>query len=66
MTLIKTNKDRIEQLRGELADTDYQALKFAEGFISAEDYAEIRAKRQAWRDEINRLQALDPESDFEI
>jgi hypothetical protein len=40
-----------------LAQTDYQALKFAEGAISEEDYAPVRAKRQAWRDKVNELEA---------
>ena len=40
-----------------LAGTDYQALKFAEGAISNEDYAEVKAQREAWRAEINELEA---------
>lgn len=39
-----------------LTGTDYQALKFAEGAISAEDYAEVKAQRETWRAEINELQ----------
>lgn len=39
-----------------LTGTDYQALKFAEGAISPEDYAEIKAQREAWRAEINELE----------
>ena len=40
-----------------LTGTDYQALKFAEGAISPEDYAEVKAQREAWRTEINELEA---------
>ncbi len=40
-----------------LAATDYEALKYAEGFISEEDYAEIKAYRQGLRDEINEMEA---------
>ena len=40
-----------------LAGTDYQALKFAEGAISNEDYAEVKAQREAWRAQINELEA---------
>ena len=47
---------RIEKLKGQLADTDYQAIKYAEGQISEEDYAPIKAQRQSWRDEINELE----------
>lgn len=40
-----------------LAASDYQALKFAEGELTAEEYAEAKAQRQTWRDEINALEA---------
>ena len=43
-------------LKEELSATDYKAIKFAEGLISAEDYEPIKAQRQALRDEINRLE----------
>lgn len=39
-----------------LNQSDYQALKFAEGTLSEKDYAPIRAKRQEWRDKINELE----------
>ena len=48
---------RIEELKQLLAESDYKALKFAEGWISAEDYAATKAERQAWREEINSLEA---------
>lgn len=48
---------KITALKEQLASTDYKAIKFAEGWISAEDYAEIRAERQAIRDQINALEA---------
>lgn len=41
----------------QLADTDYQAIKFAEGALTAEEYAESKAARQTLRDEINALEA---------
>lgn len=47
---------QIAQLKIQLRNTDYQALKFAEGQIAAADYEAIKAQRQAWRDEINRLE----------
>lgn len=52
-----TVEQQIAGLKQNLADTDYKAIKFAEGFISDEDYAETKALRQAWRDEINRLES---------
>lgn len=48
--------EQIAILKQQLADTDYKAIKYAEGMISAEDYAETKAQRQAWRDEINILE----------
>ena len=50
---IKSKEARIAELKGLLAKTDYQAIKFAEGIWTAEEYAELRVQRQAWRDEIN-------------
>lgn len=49
-------KLQILQLKQQLADTDYKAIKFAEGLISAEDYEPIKQQRQAWRNEINELE----------
>lgn len=52
-----TVEQKIASLKQNLADTDYKAIKYAEGFISDEDYAETKALRQSWRDEINRLES---------
>ena len=40
----------------QLSATDYQAIKHSEGLISEEDYAPIKAQRQALRDRINALE----------
>lgn len=47
----------VEELKMQLAESDYKALKYAEGWISAEDYAPIKAERQTLRDRINELEA---------
>lgn len=47
---------RIAELKGLLSETDYQAIKFAEGWLTAEEYDEIRTLRQSYRDEINSLE----------
>lgn len=52
---------RIEELKTLLSSTDYQAIKFAEGAISEEQYAPIREQRQAWRNEINELEKVGSE-----
>lgn len=50
-------KARICDLQIALAETDYQAIKYAEGALTSAEYAPIKAQRQAWRTEINRLEA---------
>lgn len=47
---------RIAELKSNLASTDYQAIKFAEGQLTEEEYAETKGQRQAWRVEINQLE----------
>lgn len=47
----------IKDLKQNLANTDYKAIKFAEGLIGQEEYNDIKAQRQSWRDEINSLEA---------
>ena len=49
-------KRRINELKQFLCDTDYQAIKYAEGMLSASEYAEMKAQRQSWRNEINQLE----------
>lgn len=55
-TIFSINQ-QIRELQGKLAATDYQALKYSEGWITEEEYTEIKANRQSWRDTINQLQA---------
>lgn len=47
---------KIIELKRQLRLTDYKAIKYAEGELSAEEYAETKAQRTAWRAEINRLE----------
>lgn len=48
-------QNRIDELKSLLASTDYKAIKYAEGEITAVEYAETKAQRRAWRAEINSL-----------
>lgn len=48
---------KISELKQKLSETDYIAAKIAEGAATKEEYADLLAQRQAWRDEINKLQA---------
>lgn len=41
-----------------LQSTDYMAIKFAEGEISAQEYEPIKQQRRSKREEINRLKQL--------
>ena len=47
----------ISELKHKLSDTDYKAIKYAEGFLTEEEYKETKAQRQMWRDRINELES---------
>lgn len=47
---------RISELKKYLSDTDYQAVKFAEGELPEADFLETKNKRRSARDKINKLQ----------
>lgn len=47
---------RIYELKQLLTESDYKAIKFAEGQLTEEEYTPIKQQRQAWRDEINQLE----------
>ena len=55
-TISNRNKE-ISELKAKLTETDYQAIKFAEGWTTADDYAPIKALRNSWRARINELEA---------
>ena len=54
---VQANRKRIAELKALLASTDYQAIKYAEGFISEADYLPIKQVRQSYRNKINELEA---------
>ena len=60
-TISNRNKE-ISELKAKLAETDYQAIKFAEGWITADDYAPTKALRNSWRTRINELEVQDGNS----
>ena len=47
----------INELKKKLFDTDYKAIKYAEGLLTDEEYAEAKAQREEWRKRINELEA---------
>ena len=46
----------IVSLKQQLADTDYQAIKYAEHRLTDSEYALIGEQREAWRMRINELE----------
>ena len=48
---------KIMQLKRQLSLTDYAVIKIAEGAATKEEYAELIAQRQQWRQEINSLES---------
>lgn len=48
---------QIMLLKNRLKETDYKAIKYSEGWLTDEEYAETKAERQRIREEINRLEA---------
>lgn len=52
----KAKYKRISELKKELRDTDYKAIKYSDGAYTEEQYAPVRAARAACREEINRIE----------
>lgn len=50
-------QQKINELKAKLRATDYKAIKYAEGELSAEEYEPVKLERKAWRAEINQLEA---------
>lgn len=55
-TEAEQNAMEIERLKAELASTDYKCLKYIDGAISEEEYAEVKAYRAKLRAKINKLE----------
>lgn len=53
-----TIEDEIFILKQQLANTDYQAIKYAEGELSEEEYMPIKEERKSWRARINELEQI--------
>ena len=47
---------QINELKSNLYNTDYKAIKYAEGLISYSEYLPTLQERKAWREEINKLE----------
>lgn len=53
---ILTIQSEIAGYKQILTQTDYKAIKYAEGQLSVEEYAPVKASRQELRDKINELE----------
>ena len=58
MILIEQYQSEIVELKKYLFDTDYKAIKFAEGELSEEAYREDKSQRHDARVRINELESL--------
>ena len=58
MILIEQYQSEIIELKKYLSDTDYKAIKFAEGEITETDYQEVKSQRHDARVRINELESL--------
>ena len=56
--LIEKYQSEIVELKKYLSDTDYKAIKFAEGEITESDYQEVKSQRHDARVKINELESL--------
>ena len=56
--LIEQYQSEIVELKKYLFDTDYKAIKFAEGEITESDYQEVKLQRHNARVRINELESL--------
>jgi len=56
--LIEQYQSEIVELKKYLSDTDYKAIKFAEGELSEEAYREDKSQRHDARVRINELESL--------
>ena len=56
--LIEQYQSEIVELKKYLSDTDYKAIKFAEGEITENDYQEVKLQRHNARVRINELESL--------
>ena len=58
MILVEQYQAEIIELKKYLSDTDYKAIKFAEGEITESDYQEVKSQRHNARVRINELESL--------
>ena len=60
----RSKAEQIAELKKQLADTDYEAIQYSEDWFTDEEYAPIKAKREALREQIRKLQNVEWFSDI--
>lgn len=56
-TLEETKEEKLTALQKLLTDTDYKAIKYAEGALTEDEYMPIRLSRQQWREAYNAIES---------
>lgn len=51
-------KVKIAVYKKKLADTDYKAMKYAEGALAEEEWLPVKEDRASWRDTVNQMEAI--------
>ena len=51
----RTKTEQIAKLKKQLSDTDYEAIKYSEGWFTEEEYAPIKIMREELREKIREL-----------
>lgn len=54
----KNVQREIAELKAKLRESDYKAIKYSEGEMTAEEFEPVKAERRAWRAKINELELL--------
>lgn len=52
----RVKESRIRELKQLLASQDYKTIKYMQGELTEEEFAEVKAQCKSWRDEINKLE----------
>jgi hypothetical protein len=55
LTVVKNTK--LIELQGLLHQTDYQAIKYAEGALTDDQYSYLKKQRESWRSSYNAIQS---------
>ena len=63
--LAAAKSTKLAELQQLLSSTDYKAIKFAEGAMTAQEFEPVRLQRQAWRAAYNDIEAAQTVAEVE-